>query len=340
MKTRYLLLLTLITLALTPITNAQYFHAFLWDSSGGLVDLGTLPGGVVSYGNGINDNGQVVGSSSAAGGYGHAFVWSKDTGMVDLGLPEGAISSQADSINNSGEIAGTAYFADNTVRPFFWTPTEGFKVLTSPSANPYFSNAALNDLHELAGYSFDYNKKNDRPLFWFPGLPQMRMVGGFPLGYQAEVSSINNLHHMTGRVAPPNGKQWHAFVWTKAKGARDIGAVPGGHYTYAYSINDNDEVVGSGDDGVTYHGFYWSRATGMQIVQSLSDRDVWCTAINKSGVFVGFNYGVYLTNWAHAVIWYSSTSTPVGLGINTDGHSFANGINNLNQVVGTFGDYE
>src|SRR5436309_1672459 len=57
--------------------------AFLWQN-GTMTDLGTLPGGYASYAYGINDAGQVVGTSEDSSGLRHAFLWSAGT-MADLG---------------------------------------------------------------------------------------------------------------------------------------------------------------------------------------------------------------------------------------------------------------
>src|SRR6476620_5226338 len=53
-------------------------------SSTAPVDLGTLPGGLVSWARAINDAGQVVGASQVSSGAGHAFLWEKGA-MTDLG---------------------------------------------------------------------------------------------------------------------------------------------------------------------------------------------------------------------------------------------------------------
>jgi probable HAF family extracellular repeat protein len=50
-------------------------RAFRWTESGGLQDLGTLPGGAFSRGLAINDRGQVTGSASTADGFDHAVLW-------------------------------------------------------------------------------------------------------------------------------------------------------------------------------------------------------------------------------------------------------------------------
>lgn len=38
-------------------------HAFIWDKTTGMQDLGTLPGGTISYAYGINKYGQIVGEN-------------------------------------------------------------------------------------------------------------------------------------------------------------------------------------------------------------------------------------------------------------------------------------
>ena len=63
MKKIQSLLIICATLALAPMAKALTFHAFLWSSGSGMVDLGTLGGG--SFATGINDSGEVVGFFSS-----------------------------------------------------------------------------------------------------------------------------------------------------------------------------------------------------------------------------------------------------------------------------------
>jgi probable HAF family extracellular repeat protein len=71
--------------------------------------LGELPrsrGGGYSQGLGVNDRGQVVGTSVTAGGQSRAFFWEKGR-MTDLGT-NGQRSSGALDINSRGQIVGGA----------------------------------------------------------------------------------------------------------------------------------------------------------------------------------------------------------------------------------------
>src|SRR5205823_8320768 len=59
------------------------FQAFLWTREGGIRNLRTLPGDVLSEATGINDFGQIAGTSFDANGNSRVFLW-QDGVMYDL----------------------------------------------------------------------------------------------------------------------------------------------------------------------------------------------------------------------------------------------------------------
>ena len=88
-----------------PPDSIQPMRAYLTDGHNGR-DLGTLSGGSISVGLGINDRDEVVGWSGLADGHYRAFAY-RDGALKDLGGLGGG-SSQALWINANGQIVGTA----------------------------------------------------------------------------------------------------------------------------------------------------------------------------------------------------------------------------------------
>ena len=111
-------------------------HATLW-SGGSIVDLGTLPGGRISFGYGINNAGQVVGTSQIANNsFFHAFLWNGTT-MIDLnsvlstsGL--GWTLDDAFGINNLGQIVGDGITPLGQYDEFLLTPCNSSCIAPPP----------------------------------------------------------------------------------------------------------------------------------------------------------------------------------------------------------------
>jgi probable HAF family extracellular repeat protein len=89
-------------------------HAFLWDGTT-MLDLGTL-GSSQSYGEAINDSGQVTGFAGS-----HAFLWD-GTRLQDLGTL-GGDASVGNAISASGQVTGYAETTDGARHAFLWDGT-------------------------------------------------------------------------------------------------------------------------------------------------------------------------------------------------------------------------
>jgi probable HAF family extracellular repeat protein len=319
-------------LVLAPIlVQAQKQHAFIWSSATGMQDIGTL-GGDSSYATGINDRGQVVGWSYLADNTtSHGFIWTLVGGMVDLGKPNGPWS-QAFAINSAGELTGQVAWLGPLGLPFYWSPGSRFELIGKRSQEDNDFGFAINDFSEVTG-QFYTSDDVVHAFVWSPKLGEPVPIGTLPGGLHTVGNAISNRHHITG-TGSTGMATYDAFVWSKENGMRDIGAVVGGSYTAGEGINDRDEVVGIGfDNAGRILGFYWSPSTGMKDLQTLGGVQSACFSINQSGSFAGYSTNV--GGFFHAALWADHTSVPQDLGTLPGGaNSYAQGINNLGQVVG------
>jgi len=125
-----------------------------------MVGLGYLPNGLMSWANGINGSGQVVGWSELnTGGYTHAFLYGVfspggQPQMVDLGTLPGGTTSQASGINNSGQVVGFSNITSGAYHAFLYSGGTMIDLNSSVSADlpsgVYLTGAAgINDLDGL-----------------------------------------------------------------------------------------------------------------------------------------------------------------------------------------------
>jgi probable HAF family extracellular repeat protein len=144
-------------------TSLPTFHPFLWEKGKGMRDLGTLGGTVAQAVNGLNDRGEVVGSTTLAGDQivngdflHHPFLWDGKR-MIDLGT-FGGNNGEADWINDGGDVVGIAeepVFCPNGNggHAFLWS--NGVLHDLGTSAGLENSEAPfINSKRQVVGYSF------------------------------------------------------------------------------------------------------------------------------------------------------------------------------------------
>jgi len=138
--------------------NLTPLHAVLW-RNGKAIDLGNLHGdgkfaGI--YASGLNDDGEVVGTSDTTGDASfHGFLWHRGH-ITDLGTLTGDSYSSAIAIGNHGLILGVSISASFSPRAVLWrngTPTDMNTLVPQDSTLYLESACSINDKGEIIGFA-------------------------------------------------------------------------------------------------------------------------------------------------------------------------------------------
>lgn len=185
-----------------------------------------------SYAYGVNDWGDVVGTSSVRVEPGfldfHAFLWRRETGMLDL-VAHNVPMRFAFDVNFRRQIVGAAFGPG-----LLWTPGGKTELVTPDSylASP----RALNDCGQVVGSYLAGG--SDRAFSWTAqtGFVDLGTLGGA----SSRAFGVNNRGQVVGESFTASQDR-SAFLWTKETGMIDLG----GEFSSAHGINDQGEIVGT-----------------------------------------------------------------------------------------------
>lgn len=280
-------------------------HSFQWEL-GKLTDLGTFPGGTSSCSGWISDSGWIAGAATngkidPVAGFPaiNAALW-RNGQLLNLGT-FGGDESLAWSVNDQGQAVG---FATNTIPDQFAGAVSFYYTATQTHAF-LWQNGRMQDLGTLGGPDSDALLINERG-----------QIAGL---------SITTIDPATQNptVDP--------FLWENGK-MIDLGTL-GGVSGYPNMINGQGQIVGFSDvaGDLSGHAFLWENGV-LKDLGTLGGAHSEARWINEAGDAAGYatlpgDFVVHATLWKEGKI--------IDLGATTDlPCSYANGINNLGQVLG------
>ena len=251
-------------------------RAFVW-SSGALVQFGTL-GGDDSTGTAINDSGRATGYASDAHGNAHAFVTS-GAGISGLNLFGAGRPSFGRAINSAGEVAGLYYAADGTVRAFLHSG--GVDIDIGSLGGNFTSAGGINAAGHVVGFAAldDSSPWLSHAFLYADGV--MRDLGTMAGASLSEATAINDFDHITGHGWVFGSH--HAFLYLDGV-MNDLGTL-GGRTSFAYDINNHDQVVGNSQDASDFEHFAYLYSAGvMTNLNALIDPASGWTLYNATGI--------------------------------------------------------
>jgi len=216
--------------ATCPAPQVFDYEAVLWGPEPGQVqELPPLPKDTVGFALGINDLGQVVGSSGTCANTPlvpqpvgpHAVLWEHGV-PINLGSLGGQQVSTGATINNRGEVAGASDLpGDQALHSFLWTRETGMQDLgTLPGDVDSLPGATggINNRRQVVGWSCD-SAGNCRAYIWQNGVMtdlNALIPPTSPL-YLVIAYAITDAGQIVGQAVEKSTGDIHAFLATPVR---------------------------------------------------------------------------------------------------------------------------
>jgi probable HAF family extracellular repeat protein len=294
------------------IPIGSQIQAFVAQSGGPIVGIGTPPGGFVDVGssqaNAINSSGQVTGTLSSpsspvsCGAVPCGFTY--NNGVIET-FHQGFYTS-ALAINDSGVVAG--YTGDATSVSGFIYSNGVFQELGTLPGDTGSRAYGINNSGQVVGNSFN-NNGSEHGFLYSNGT--MQDLGTLPGDTMSFAWSINNLGQVTGQSQGLGGVS--GFIYDPGTGLMTaLGSLPDTGYQRPEDINDSGQIVGYANFLTSGSAaFLYSDGTMYNLDDLLADGTGWnlteAIAINDSGEILA--YGTY-NGVGHEVILTESSVPP------------------------------
>ena len=296
-------------------------------------------GGSMTLASGLNESGQIAGTSYGASEYA---VLVQDGVVINIGSP---YQSDASSINEQGQIVGSASLEpivgprDIGLRATLWQNGSVVNLGTLPGGGT--SRATdINDVGQVVGTSMQWDFEH--AVIWNQG--QITDLGAL------KPRAINNAGQVVGSIPAgfsnmTNAVVWehyggfsnmtHAVVWENGQ-LTDLGASPGAiNGSLANDINNVGQIVGVDHE----RAVLWWQGAKVELGSLSGDSNSNALGINDLGQVVGYSQTfANSSDGIRAVLWQNGTV----LDLNTLASVQASGwtlrsatqINDKGQIIG------
>jgi hypothetical protein len=282
-------------------------RAFSWTQAGGLVGLPNLtsPARNFGVGNGVNDNGVVVGTGSTTsfGSNPLPLIWQGGV-VTQLPLPAGQTLGRATAVNSSNVAVGSVNSGTAEVGAMYAGGVG--TVITQTTSNGSFLRTAfgINNAGRIVGFGIDPNNAAVNVGYVLDTATGTAFsVGALP-GFNGALNfGVSNAGHVVGSSMLNQGSGL-PFIYTTATGILPIPLAAGTTQGSARAVNSSGFVVGTDssafaipflyDGTATYRlGDLIPGGTGWDLFTNTSSSAL---GISESGVIVGtgvFNGSVH-----------------------------------------------
>lgn len=199
----------------------------------------------------------------------------------------------------------------------------------------YSVATGINDNGQVVGFSYATQSSANRA-FLYDSATGMQDIGTLG-GSMSEAYDINNRGQIVGSSYTTSNSDLRAFAYDPATGMREIAS--SGTSSQAYGINEIGQIVGYNSIGLAdgkWHAFLYDPATGFELLTKSGQISSAAFGINDNGQVAG-----RITTTSGAKTNTAFLYDPVtGFDeITSLGRSWAEDINNSNQMVGAFHVY-
>ncbi len=312
-----------------------------------VVDLGAIGNGT-SRALGINDLGEVVGTSTDSGGTEHAFLWKRGN-LIDLGVINHVNPAEAVDINTRSDVAGTILTSTTQQAALFQTNGTTVLPLGTPAGARSSSAGGVNNASQVAGTA-QLSNGVQHAVSFTPGGGSRGSTLVTDLGTLGGRSSfgndINDMGNIVGGSDLGSGTE-HAFIYASTQFSQqpvpftrarfllqDIGTLGG--LSEATAINDGNQVVGfSATNNGQQHAFLWQTGT-MQDLGALMGGTSTALGINSLGQVVG-SASMIGPVPTHGFIWQNGVLSDLNIRGSLGGAVIteATDINSLGDIAAT-----